>query len=709
MDRSNEKLLAEARKRYARGVEAEQCNRDEALDDLRMLAAQDRDQWPEDIVRDREASGRLVLQINMLPKYVAQVAGDMRINRTAIKVSPVDDGADPKLAEVMAGIVRNVERNSMAVHVYSEAGTQAASCGMGFFRVTTEYADDDVFDLDLRIRSIRNPFAVVFDPGAVEYDRSDARWCFVVDEMTREEFKATYPEADPKSWDSISAAELTHWLSEDMVRVAEYWERKETRETVCRLPTGEVVRESALKAMAPELLAQVTARREVVTHEVNSYLLTGGAILKGPTRWPGKHIPIVPVWGRQVQVGERLIRKSVIRDAKDPQRLYNYYRTAAAESIALAPKSPWLATSDMVKGYESMWANANIENRSVLLYNHDRQSPGGAPQRVSPPAPPTALFQETQFAEGDMHGTTGIYPAALGARSNETSGKAILARQREADVGTVDFIDNLARSVTHCGRILLDLIPKVYDGERMMRILGEDDAIQFVTLNRVNPRYGVDAEAPEYVTVLKDDKGRTHVLPDLSAGKYDVTVSTGPSFSTRREESRENMMAFLQAFPDAAGAAGDLFVKAQDWPGSDEMAKRLRRLAVAQGVADPDPEDEASQPKPPPPPDPKMIADAKAKEADAAYKTAQAQGVTLDNMSKEIALSIQTGQFQAMIGQLVEQRLMQILGSPGMPPGIPAQPGPMQPAPDPGGGLFNAPQQPMATPQMGVYPEQLPQ
>lgn len=710
MSREDDAILVQARERFSTALEVERENREYALDDLVMLAAEPGEQWPEPVRRERDAAGRIYLQINRLPQFVAQVAGDMRLNRPAIKVSPVDDGSDPKLAEVLAGIIRNIERNSEATHVYSHAGKQAAECGMGHFRITTEYADDDAFDLDIRVRRILNPFSVLWDPGATEYDRSDAKWCFVYEDIPLEEFKARYPKAATIGWqhgDTTDASTL--WHTEDTIRIAEYWVKQSVRQTLVRLPNGEVVREDVWKQLAPNLMGVEVQKRVVETNKVVSYLISGAEILEGPTEWPGRHIPIISVWGREVSIGHKVVRKSVIRDAKDSQRLYNFWRTAGAESIALAPKAPWLATPKQVKGFEQMWAKSNVENRSVLLFNPDAEA-GGPPQRQSPPAIPAAMFQEAQFAEADMHGTTGIYPPALGQRSNESSGRAILARQRETDVGTSDFIDNLARSVAACGRQLVDLIPRIYDASRMMRIIGEDDSVQFVALNTPNPMAAFDPSAPQYVTMIRDERGRQTILPDLAAGKYDVSVSTGPNFSTKREESRESIMAFMQAVPQAAAAIGDLVAKNQDWPGADEIAKRLRRIAARNGLADPDPEDPGSMPQQPPP-DPEMEikamkaqADMAKATADNAHRAAQTESVLLDNAKKELELGQLLGTIQGMVAQQVQATLVQLLGiPPGIPTGAPAQqPGPMQPAPQ--GGLFAA-QPATVAPMTGGYPE----
>lgn len=720
----NDALLREARERFELAMSAELDNRAEAIEDLQFLAPTEKyGQWPEEVRQAREAAGRPMLQINMLPKFVAQVANDMRINQTAIKVSPVDDGADEELAEVISGLIRNIERVSDAPRIYAEAGGQAAACGMGHWQVTTEYTSDDVFDQDIRIRPIPNPFAVLWDPNAVEYDRSDAEYCFVYQDMGLDAFKKKYPKAAVTSWDDYEAATnfsqalstKRDWFLGDTIRVAKYYRIETKREKLYRLTNGQVVCEDDIEADETGALLELMSddpadMREVDRPLVRIYIMSGAEVLEGPYDWPGSMIPVISTWGRETHIGERVVRTSVIRYAKDPQRQYNYWRTAEIEAIALQPKAPWLVTDKHIEGYEGMWQRANLDNQPYLVYNPDPQA-GGMPQRQQPAQPSAAMLQEVRYASEDLNATTGIYPASLGARSNETSGKAILARQREGDVGTYDYIDNLHRSIAKTGRILLDLLPKVYDSTRMIRILGEDEAKHFIQVNAPNPAYSRGEDDREYVTVLRDEKGHVSILPDLSAGKYDISVSTGPSFSTRREEARESMMEFIRVLPQAGAVAADLIVKAQDWPGADEIAKRMRKIGIQQGLIQPSEEDGDELP-PPPQPDPKAQADAEKAAADAEYKRAQTQGVALDNAAKELALGQQIGQMMAVL-QSVQATLQAMMPAPGMPPpnigqAMPMAPqGVLPPAPVPGSGLsFDQPSPGYA--DDGVAPETFP-
>jgi hypothetical protein len=555
-------ILQDALRDYREALSADRDNREAAQDDLHFLAGE---QWDERVLRDRLRDGRPTLTINRLPQFVRQVTGDIRLNKPAIVVRPVDGGADSKTAATFSGLIRNIESISDADTAYIQAAEHAVSCGMGHFRVATRYVAEDAWDQEIRIEPIRNPFAVVWDPQAARLTRDDARYCFVLERMERETFKRAFPQSSASDMDRPVPADWREWRNTDSVLVAEYWVRKPIAKTMASLPSGETL---DVTDAGEEELAALTmggARlRQVETHKICSYLISAGDILAGPFDWPGKYIPIIPVIGAEIILGDRVIRHGLVRFAKDAQRMYNYHRSAAVEAVALAPKAPWVATPEQVKNFEADWARANQDNLSVLLYNPDPQA-NGPPSRVAPAPVPAALLQESALSSDEMKSTTGIYDAALGARSNETSGRAIMARQREGDVGTYHYIDNLAKAIAHCGRILVDLIPRIYDTERVTRVLGEDGASEAVRLN---------VETPD---------GRR--LNDLSVGRYDVTVKTGPSFSTRREESAQAMLEFMRVYPQAAPMLGDMLADAMDWPGANEIAARLRAL-LPPGVAE---------------------------------------------------------------------------------------------------------------------------
>lgn len=557
-------------------------NREQAEIDLRFRAG---DQWPESVRQEREAAGRPVLTVDKLGAMLNQVVNDIKQNAPSIKARPVDDKSDPELAKVFSGIIRQIEEQSGSRYVYSKAADHCISCGIGHFRILTQYLDDSAFDQEILMETIPNPMAVVWDPAAIKTDRSDAMYCFVIEKMQRKEFEKKYPNAKAASVDvSFNENSGLVYSSSDEVLIAEYWVKVPTKKTLAMFEGGQTLDITDLSPENLFALPPIIMQREVDTFKVQQYLVTGDDVLEGPNEWAGKHIPIVSVVGNEYPMGNEIVRAGMIRAARDSQQMYNYMRTAAMEAIAQAPKTPWLVTKDMIKKHKPLWDVANKTPSPYLVYDVDPAAPGAAPKRERPADPPSALWQEGALSSDDMKATTGIYDASLGSRSNETSGKAILARQREGDVANYHFTDNLTRALEYAGHILIDLIPKIYDTQRVVRILGEDDTEQFAHIN---------------TTVINVD-GEPMVMNDLSVGRFDVKVSTGPSYTTKRIEAAESMMQFIQAVPGAGQVAGDLIAKSMDWPDSEVLADRLRKMVPPQLLEGEDGQ-EQQQPAPQPP------------------------------------------------------------------------------------------------------------
>lgn len=628
MDRGGPKPdHAEALERFSAAMSADRTNREDAASDLRFIAG---DQWPGEVRALREAQGRPVLTINRIPQFIRQVTGDMRQSRPSMKFAPVDNIADPKVAKLYTGISRHIERQSDADMAYTLAFQGAVGCGIGHWRISTEYVPMAVTEQDIFVRPIPNPLAVLWDPNAKEVTRKDAMFCFVIDTMTREAFETRWPDAVQASIESdrVDYSSL-FWYSRDDVRIAEYWYRKRVKRELAQLGDGAVIDLSGVKPELRQFL-DIKASRKVEVFEVEMCLISGSEVLEGPYRFASQYIPIVPVVGEETYVGDQVIRCGLIRHAKDSQRLYNIWRSAGAESIGLAPKAPWLVTPKMIVEHKSLWDRANTSPLPYLIYNPDASAPGGKPERIAQPQPPAAMWQEAQIAADDMKGTTGIYDAALGAKSNETSGRAILARQKEGDTSTYHFFDNLTHAIQHSGRIIAELIPKVYDTERVVRLLNEDGTEAWERINR--PVQGGD--------------GTTQMLNDLTVGKYDVVAVSGPSYTTQRIEAANAMLEFMRVFPAAAPVMADQVAKMMDWPGADEIAARLFAIlppqvqaAIQQAKQG---EDGAPQPAPPQQPQPDAGAELQARKtvADIQSTEAKTQGQRIDNAMKAMSLGL---------------------------------------------------------------------
>lgn len=558
-----ESVLKTARKRFQLASEAESALRKEALDDLKFIAG---DQWPIEVKNQRNADGRPCLTINRLPQFVRQVTNDQRQNRPSIKVSPVDDGATVETAKVLQGLIRHIEYDSNAEIAYDTASDAQCRNGFGYFRIITEFCDAMSFDQDIKIKPIKNPFSVFMDPSYQEPDGSDAEYCQIVVDLSKDKFKSRYPNAKlshMEDWKSLGD-QSEGWVYKDGCRLAEYYEKVYEEIDVVLLSDGSVVKKSDLPDQLPEGV-EIKDERKAQEPTIKWRIHNGIEILE-ETEWPGKYIPVVPVLGDEIIVNGEKILESVIRHAKDSQRMLNYWASAETEAIALAPKTPYIGYEGQFDGFEDQWKTANVKNHAFLQVRATTIAgqPAPLPQRNVAEAPVQAITQARMQAADDLKATTGIYDASLGNRSNEQSGVAIQGRVRQAEVSNFHMVDNFTRSLRHAGRILIEIIPKIYDTPRAIRIIHEDGEQEQVIINQLFQQNG---KSTSY---------------DLSAGTYDVTVSTGPSYQTKRQEAVASMMQLTQAMPQVMQSASDLLVKNMDWPGAQEISERLKKLLPPQ-------------------------------------------------------------------------------------------------------------------------------
>lgn len=607
-DIDGDPIHIEALERFDLCEDIDSENRIEQVDDIKFVKL--REQWPEAVRQQREEDGRPCLTIDQLGSVVRQVVNDSRLNKPQIKVKPVDSKADPKTAEILAGLIRNIEYSSNSDVAYDTAIDYAVTSGRGYFRINADYATDDTFDQDLVIERISDPLSVYPDPYSTEADSSDWNFCFIVDSISEADYEKRFRNKDVVSWDALSTLGNS-WFGDDRAVIAEYWKREEVESYAVLLSTGETVKsDEALKAedtyeegfpaldpmtgqpvIDPEgnpvwikEPTTVSAVRTIRSFKVTQYILSGKEILE-TVEWPGTYIPIVPVYGEDFVVEGRRYFSSLIRPAKDAQRMKNYWRSTTTELVALAPKAPWVGQEKAFNGQDAdKWATANSENHAFLSYPDNAQ----APVRQPFTGVPAGALQEALNASDDIKSITGIYDASLGARSNETSGVAINARQREGDVSTFHYIDNLARGIKHAGRILIDLIPHYYSSERVIRILnpeGEAESVQIGSPEQAQAAMAAQQQQDEEISRIYA----------LGVGKYDVAVDTGPSFTTQREEFNAFVTELLRAMPQYADLFGPLALKSYDAPGVDKLVKEIerRQQMEAQNGGQPDPEQQA--------------------------------------------------------------------------------------------------------------------
>lgn len=565
-ENDDDSVLETAKTRIKLAEEATQDERRLALEDLEFRSGK---HWPDAIQSERNQDGRPCLVINRIPQFIQQVTNDQRQNRPSIKVHPVDDKGDPETAKAIQGLVRHIEYNSNADVAYDTAFDSAATGGFGYFRVITDYADPMSFEQEILIKRIRNPFSVFFDPHSQEPDGSDAQWAAIVEDISADEYRARYPKsklAQRGEWEVVGNAQ-PDWMPDGSARVVEYFYEDVHEKEICLLSDGTTVLAEELPSLLPPEVQVVRRRRASVP--VIKWCKLNAVETLDATEWPGKFIPIVPVYGNELYIDGKRILEGVVRNAKDSQRMYNYWASAETEAIALAPRAPFIMAEGQDEGHEAEWATANRRNYSTLKYKPTSASGTliGPPQRNAFEPAVQAISQARMLAADDMKATTGIYDSALGAKSNETSGIAIQRRNVQAQTSNFHFIDNLTRSLRHTGRILIDLIPRIYDTARTARIIGEDGEQDVVKFN-----------AP----FVKDGQ---ELLYDLKAGKYDVTVDVGPSFASKRQEAAASMLELTRNVPQLVQIAGDLLVKNMDWPGATEIAERLKKT-LPPGLAD---------------------------------------------------------------------------------------------------------------------------
>jgi len=582
-DAAEKKIIAASLKRHKIAHDHEEENRENAVNDLKFLNGGD-EQWDKGVLDQRKLFKLPVITINRMPVFVAQVVNDLRQNRPAIKVTPKDDQADSVKADIFSGLIRNIEYISMADVAYDHAGEVAVSAGYyGYFRVVTRYSNDDGFNQDILIKPIWNVFNVSMDPFAVEPDNSDCRWAHIEEVMSREAFKERYPDALGQ-WEAVDGQIQEDWDTEDAVRVAEYFWREEESVEIAQMEDGSTlemdeVEENNLKPFIARGENGKPRIRKVMRPKIMWCKMTSGEILEGPQRWPGAFIPIVRVDPKVMFIEGKKILSGLIRHAKGAQQYYNYDRSRRAELLALAPKAPFTATMEQIADHLDVWKNANVEPLAILPYTHVEGVP--PPQRTMPPDVPQGMIAEGMQSVDDMKATMGIFDASMGNQSNEQSGKAIRSRQRQADKSYFHFSDNLNRAIRCLGAILIDLIPKIYDTERVVRVMGEDGKVGMVMVNQ---------------------KLGDITLNDLSAGKYDVVVTSGPSYASQRLEEADALLQLIQAVPQTGAAIMDLVVEGMSFPNSDKIADRIRATMPPNVVnpgtpAPPSPQEQLEQAK----------------------------------------------------------------------------------------------------------------
>ena len=552
--------ITEAKQFLKLANDADTNNRSEALEDLKFAAG---DQWPVEIQNSRNLEARPCLTINKIDAYVRQVTNQQRQQRPRIKVHGMNSQSDAKIAEILTGICRHIEVNSDADHAYDNAFNYAVRCGFGYWRVKTDYVREDSFDQEIYIEPVHNPFTVYFDPNSTLPDGSDAEKCLITQVVSKKVFEKMYPDAETgvgftQKGTGDSNAE---WVMKEDIRIAEYWYTERKQDKLCLLSDGTSKFRSDLPSDG-ELLSRglvVIDERPTLKKQIKMIKCTAIEVLEEGD-WASKYIPIIPVYGEEFVVDNKRKKYGLVRMAKDAQRMYNFWKTAITESVALAPKAKWLLAEGQDEGHENEWAQANIKSMPVLRYKQKdiEGVMAPTPTRIQPEAPPAGIMAAADGVNSDMQAILGIFDPNQMATGN-ISGKALNGQQQQIDLTNFHYYDNLTRSIKHTARIILDLVPKIYDQARVMRIIGDDGKPDLVEINKLS----------------QDEQGVNTILNDVTVGEYDVVMDTGPGYNSKRIEAVNSMMPMLSADPNLMNVAGDLIFRNMDFPGADTIADRL--------------------------------------------------------------------------------------------------------------------------------------
>ena len=564
-------IVTEAKKRFERAKAYYGPSRVLAVEDTKF-ALGDSDngwQWPDDIAQERSIARRVKLTVNTTAQHCNQVINQIRQNRPSCKVSPVDGGADKKTADILAGLIRNIQASSNADDAHDIAAEHATYGGEGYWRIKTDYESETSFDQAIEICPIPNPCRVYIDVDAKELDKSDAEWGFIFEDCSKEQFKRDYPEIDPSSW----IDDRKGWINAESFVKAEYFYCTYRKDVACLLADGTTVLESEM----PPGAVCVKKRPTQVKQWKHCIIVGGHDKPLDETDWAGDYLPIVSVVGKEVNVNGEIVRKGLVRDLKDPARIVNYAYSETVQTLALQNKIPYVAAQEAIEGHENQWRNANMSNDAYLPYNayDSNGQPLPPPRRQDPAVMPAAQIQLLELSLAQMRGSSGQQNANFGIKSEAASGVGIQRLKAQGEVATYHFPDNLARGLKYEAKLLIDLIPKIYTKERVMRVLGIDGQAQMATLAPDMP--GAYAEVPA------DDAIQRIFNP--SVGRYDVAIDTGPSFQSQRQESQAVMVELARSDPSLMQKAGDIIVRSMDFQDSDKLAERLAKT-LPPGLAD---------------------------------------------------------------------------------------------------------------------------
>jgi portal protein len=575
---SDRKFIELAMKRWKMSAESTAETRREALEDFKFRIGE---QWPEAIRRRR--GNKVALTINRVASFCNQVTNEQRQQRPSGTINPVGDQADKDTAEILQGMVRHIEVNCDAEVADDIAFEHMIIGGFGWLRMWSEYVDDDPdneWEQEIKLGAVPNPFTVYDDASARHPLKIDSKWRFFVEDLGMEEYKASY--GDKTDFASLeqfrSIGDMSpQWVSKENVRIAEYYHVEYKEEIIYQLADGSTVKElaegqNAIKTrtkQTPKVMwTLINAVQKLEEHEV-----------------PGSVIPSFPVLGYNLNVDGKQYLAGLVRTAKDPARAYNYHLSAATQAVAIAPKMPFIVAEGQTEGHEREWENANTGDLACLTYKVVQGA--NPPQREVAEPPIEAISHLLVTADTDMKAVTGLFDPSLGQKTPDQSGKAIVALQRQGNVATSNFSDNLARTKRELTRQMLKWIPIIYDTASVRRIIKPDGTVDHVGVYNSKTTGLSPDDARE---ALKEHllSGKIKKIYDIGVGRYDVTVSVGPSYQTKREAQAAQIMQLISAYPELMHVCGDILISDLDFEQAKEIAERVKRTIPPNVLGEPD-------------------------------------------------------------------------------------------------------------------------
>lgn len=543
-------------KRIQYGTECWSDNYQKSRDDHNFLSDRPGAQWDEgDYVR-RKNDKRPALEMDQLEQYVNRVVNDMRASTPSITVTPKDEQATEGTAQVFQGMIRAIEKDSRADDAYDTAGDQAVTGAIGYIKVDTAYESERTFNQVLRIRKVVNPHSIFLDPDSVMVDGSDAKWAFEVECVSEEKFKATYPGKEVKSYsqDDWSVPEA----KEGYINIVTMYEIEETEATLAMLRDGTIQEVDEIPAGMDVVTSRKIRKRRVkwTTRGAEDTVLDDGY-------FPGVYVPLVPVYGKETWIDGKRQLRSLVRKAKDAQRMYNYWRSTEMELLQKQPKAQVIAARGTIEKYTELWRNP--DGTSILPYEaYDDEGNQLPPPTIGNPVSiPEGIINAANESRQEIKDALGLHDAYTGQKSNEVSGRALTKRSQESDNAIYHFTDNLTKSIRFVGEIIVRAIPEVYDAPRLVGIVGKDGKVTMVGIN--------GAQVP----------GQTQSVM-LSKGQYAVDVTTGGSFASQREAAAQFFESLIMTNPEMFNILGDIYCENLDFPGAQAAAARLRAILPPQ-------------------------------------------------------------------------------------------------------------------------------